>query len=320
VRPWPRNGVSYLTDIAVAKRKNLLGDEEQALLDALTDPRNVVTVVIPDTIETPELMSNLRLCCGVWSHLEKVQRKISPLIGRILMILHDNPERYQSLGYKDFKDFIVRFVETEMGCSHSSAYQAMRLVRIFPDLPLNVWEELGSRNIHILSKFTKDTDPSFPKYLAAARQINKPSAFLEWAANKNLIQKGEGLYTRAVIINMTIPLSDAWKKFKRDGRVHSITGSEADGVIFESMLAECSASWLLEDLEVEKTPPPVVGTLHGFCGLCKAKWQMGIPERISLHDLRGLVYDHHKEQSPGCEEGASNLIIQRPAGVIPIEP
>lgn len=298
-----------MPDIAITTR-NVLTEAEQNLLEALTDPRSVVSVSIPDSAPAAELFANLELCCRAYLHLEKIQRKIGPIIGRILLVLSDNPDRYQSHGYATFEDFLKRFIEQKMGYSRSSAYQSMRLVRKFPGLALDTWRELGVERIQILSKFTQESDPSFPKYLARARQSKTKVELLEWASDKKLIEQGEH-HMKTMIIHMSRNLAAQWRDFRADGRVHSVVGSELEGVIFEAMLAECSSGWLQEDIHCV-AEPVVVGIIHGLCGLCKAKWQIGLPAMVSLHDMRGLMHDYHKEASPHCEEGSSNLIIHRP--------
>jgi hypothetical protein len=296
-------------DIAVTT-KNVLNENEQALLEALIDPRSVVTAVIPESTPAKELFSNLELCCRAYLHLEKIQRKISPIIGRILLVLQENPDKYQSHGYSTFEDFLKRFIEQKMGYSRASAYQSMRLVRKFPGLTINKWLELGTERLQILSKYTQESDPSFPKYLAVAIQAKSKNELLDWAANNKLVARGE-VYTRATIINMTHSLYVVWQRFRQDSRVHSIVGSESGGLIFEAMVAECSSSWLHEDMVIEKPPVVVMGTVIGYCGLCKKEWFFPLPEKISMNELRGLMYDHHKEQSKDCEEVVSNLSILR---------
>lgn len=303
-----------MSDIAITT-KAVLTENEQNLLEALTDPRSVVSLVITGATPATELFGNLELCCKAYLHLEKIQRKIGPVVGQILLVLRDNPDKYQSHGYQTFEDFLSRFIEKKMGYSRSSAYQSMRLVSKFPGLTIDKWRELGTERIQILSKFTQESDPSFPKYLAAASQAKSKIDLMEWAANRQLVQQGES-HLHAVIIKMSINLRKAWRVFISEGRVHAYTGSQVEGVIFEAMLAECMSTWLHDDLRVETPTPPVMGIVHGLCSLCKKRWQINIPERISMHDLRGLMHDHHKEESKNCDEGASNLIIDRPAAAV----
>lgn len=303
-----------MSEVAVVTR-NTLSENEQNLLEALIDPRAVVTITIPDSAPSEELFSNLEICCRASVSISRINLKINPIIGRILLVLQENPDKYRSKGYATFEDLLEKFIEVKMGYSRATAYQSMRLVKKFPTLPLDKWQSLGINKLSVLARYTQDSDPSFPKYLAAAVQAKHSVALIEWAVNRSLIAKGES-HMRAVVIHMSGNLKYAWKTFKNDSRVQSVTGSELDGVIFESMMSECSSAWLHEDLNVEPTTPPVMGTVHGLCGVCKQMWQIDLPEMVSMNDLRGLMYDYHKQSSPNCDESVSNLIIHRPAAAV----
>lgn len=297
-----------ITETALIGLTPPLTAAETSLLAAMMHPSSKLSVLIPPNATREDLLSNLNICCtaSVWA--DKTMRKINPIIGRILLVIRDQPDTFQSVGYESFGEFVTGYVHGKFGYSRSAAYESMRLVEAHPSLPIEKWMSIGVDRLAVLSKFTKEGDPSYAKHLAVAEQSETTALFKQWAHDKGHIDKGE-VNRATVIIETTKLQAEHWKNFIADPRTQATAGGSAPELIFGAMLAECS-SFLTED---GTRPKQVVEYSDvAFIWRCEKCHHSGIiPSAFNgqLNDLRFYVHDAHQEMDKNCVELVGNLLF-----------
>lgn len=288
-----------------------LDEQEKDLLTALIDPRSSVTTIIPASIDKKELLNNLSICCRAADWADKTTRKIGPLIGRILLVAEGNEEVYKSVGCINFETFITDYVYGKLKYSRSSCYAWMRIVKSNPSLSQEKLNELGTEKLTLLSRFTKETDPSYPKHLAAARQAKNTQDFQKHIYASGLQQRGEDHKT-VITIEAVPNVGKHWREFKSSPRVQATVGSQDDGLIFDAMLGECSG-WMSGDGKPELADKPKVVVTVGvrYVWACEKCGATGIvPGGYSgktIRDLRNYIHDAHVEAGKDCTENALDL-------------
>lgn len=289
-----------------------LTELDSNLLTALLHPASKLTALIPANASREDLLRNLKLLCQAHEGADKMLRKINPVLGRILSVIQESPEVYQSCGYDTFKEFMSGYVIGQLGCARSSAYQSLRLVKIHPSLPIEKWVDIGVNRLNTMAKFTKEGDPSYEKYLAVAAQAQTDEDFVQWAHDKELINKGD--VTRVnVIIAVSRNTAQQWRDFKANSEIQATAGSEDGGEIFTMMMAECS-SWLSPDAP---RPAPVPAAPTGevaFIWRCETCGTTGIVptgyQGKTIDDLRHYIHDAHREAAQDCEVLVGNLGLE----------
>jgi hypothetical protein len=172
--------------------------------------------------------------------INNAEEKLAPLLGRLLLKIHSEPDLYHNRGHRTFEELLL-WVRSEYGLKRTACYDAMLIVRSFPDLPLEQYAELGNGKLRILAMFTKSTDPSAQKYLARAKTM-KLHEFRAWAEQQNLIEKGQD-QGAVIVIPCTKQVEHFWKLMCMSVEVQAQVGSSDPGKILDACLAEAISTW-----------------------------------------------------------------------------
>lgn len=291
------NEIQYLDPLSATDR---------AIIDGLTQDHLTPWQILPDSTPFMQILPTLELCCGTLDNIELTKRKITPLVGRLMILVQLNPEVHHRLGYTSFNKFCRNHM-AKLGYARPSVYLAMYLVKLNPALTLGDWVKIGIDRIKDLSKFCKADDPSYDKYLHAARTMN----FHEWQgflARQGMIQAGDTQRV-PVVFAATKTVSQIRQKFMDDPRVHEVVGSSDQGRIEEAMVQECSGEWLQE-----RTGPLASG-VSWRCDWCHAKGDINLRKERTLDGLTRIITDNHRQVSPDCdyvdEPGQLTIFLDR---------
>lgn len=218
----------------------LVGQDEE-ILRSIMDGASHVDVSIPEGVTGSEMIHRITLLCRVHKAFEKSREKLSRHMGIMLLWFNDHPKSYH--GYTGFVDFLKRHIEQEMGISVSTCYNCMKLVKTFPTMPMDKWQELGTNKLLTLASFTKEGSPECDKYIEKAGQMTN-SQLQEWAAEKDLIDPGESGKFSAITIKVTPNVKKMWGEFVQNAAIQAYTNTSDPGKILELAMAEVSVEWI----------------------------------------------------------------------------
>lgn len=172
---------------------------------------------------------------------EKVSIKLRQAIGKFLLWAKAEPDFYRHKGFATYTDFINEWVVEKMGFSRASLYQARSWAENLPQVSVATLESLGPTKANLLASFTKDSDPSFPEYMAEA--TNRTAVgFQKWAVERNFVAAGDTT-TKLLAIRATEEAVDMWKSFTSLPEVRAYCGSEEPYKILTCMIQECMSEW-----------------------------------------------------------------------------
>jgi hypothetical protein len=215
--------------------------DDSQLLDTLLRPEtNGLEFTAKSLIDTTDIWECLGMFARTMATIRAAKEKLAPLLGRLLLKIHDHPELYNDRGHKTFEAFVV-WLKSEYGLSRTDSYDCMAIVRGYPDLPLEQYGRIGKARMRILVMFSKATDPSAAKYLQRAETM-KLQDFRSWAEQQNLIEKGED-QGAVIVIPCCRQVEHFWKLVCRSPEVQAHIGSSDPGKILDACLAEAISTW-----------------------------------------------------------------------------
>lgn len=218
-----------------------LTSEEQEAVSLLLSSAGQLDEAVPDDIDGPSLWFNLQACCKALSVHRRNISTLKPLIGRMLIVLQNNPSIYQHYKYPTFDDFVSRGLRDLLGVPRSEAYAAKRLVEHFPSLSVEDCQTLTYSKLSFISKFTDESKPEANNWLALA-QNNSLDVLKDIAANKGILPREESDFVTLTII-MNKGQRDQWDAFVSDPSIQSHVGSDNPARILEMLIAETEPEW-----------------------------------------------------------------------------
>jgi hypothetical protein len=196
-----------------------------------------LTATIPEDAEPEKILSTLDVCCGTLVRLDALGDAIKPVIGRLLGIIQTRalyrPE------YQSFDQFLTEHVVHKLKMSRSNLFEAKRIARAFPNLPIAEYQEIGATKLLVASHFTNQEDSSkFRRILTQAKKTTV-EGFKSWAVEQGLIESGQTQGER-IVISTNKSIAKRWEKWVSMAEVQEWAGSTDPGKILEAMMAEVS--------------------------------------------------------------------------------
>lgn len=215
-------------------------DDSQLLATLLRPETNGLEFAANAIIDSSDIWQCLGMFARTMVKLRAAKEKLAPLLGRLLLKIHENPKLYNDKGHKTFDAFVI-WLKQEYGLSRTDSYDCMMIVRNWPDLPLEKYGTIGKSRMRILSMFSKSTDPSAKKYLQRAETM-KLQDFRAWAEQQNLIEKGQD-QGAVIVIPCCRQIAHFWKLVWMSPEVQAHVGSTDQGTILDACLAEAISTW-----------------------------------------------------------------------------
>jgi len=218
-----------------------LTQEESEAVSLLLSAAGQLDEAVPDDIDGPSLWFNLQACCKALSVHRRSISTLKPLIGRMLIVLQNNPTIYQHYQYPTFDDFVSRGLRDLLGVPRSEAYAAKRLVEHFPSLSVDDCQKITYSKLSFISKFTDESKPEANKWLARA-QVHTLDQLKDIAANEDIIPREESDFVSYSVV-MTVAQRKQIESFFSDKSIQSYVGSSNPADIIEMACAEAEATW-----------------------------------------------------------------------------
>lgn len=238
----------------------VLKPREHEILKTLLDPSVEIEVLLPTTIDGETLWRNLSICCQAMTKMKRMAERLRPIIGRMLLLVQNNPEFYKAQGFNTFEDFIARGVVKKLGLSRTDAYEAKRMAQRWPTLSAEDYSQIGSVKMTLLSRSLQESATSnHQEWLDKAKDLSVRELRTE-LVKADLISNGE-CQGAVIVINTTQEIKDAWEAFIETAEIQSVCQSGDPGCILGKMMAECS-TWVAEWNEAKTTNQETVPQLR----------------------------------------------------------
>ena len=228
------------TDTAVIKPE-ILKPEEVILAELLRDGASISTI-IPDDVDSATLWESFSLCCNTFTKLQRSVFRLGIVIGRMLLVYHDNPQRFIELGYPKWENFLADKIRPAVGIGRSWAFNAMRIAKRWPQLTLEDYERTGMAKLLLLCRFTDGTSSNGAKWLEAAK-THTETELKQLIAESGECPLEELQFARIEIVTSKA-VAETWLDFVSMPEIQAKCGTADPGEILRCAVAECMAEWL----------------------------------------------------------------------------
>jgi len=220
-----------------------LEQKEVELLGALLDEGSRVDVVIPEDIDPGALWDSLAVCCKVLVRMKGAACKLKPLVGRMLLVVQNYPDIYQSRGYKTYDDFVTRGMEELLGISRAEAYHCKRIAKNLPWVTSAQFEQIGIAKLELLAK--DEVAPKAKELLEIAAKPEVTIAALKQIIADNNLSERDRLDFSNIVLAVPKDVKKQWDEFRTNAAVLAYCDCKVgnDALIFERMIQESSGTW-----------------------------------------------------------------------------
>lgn len=219
-------------------------DEKQLLGNLLSSDVKRIDVLLSDDSTEEELKDSLGVCSKAHGRLARANTRLKPIMGRILSLISNKPEVYESLGYKSYDKFVSEYIPQETGMSRAEAYQCRRIVEAFPSVTIKDFQDIGYVKLGLLCRTTKDGEPSRDEWMEKARE-STVEEFKDVLATGGIFDRDE-LNRAKIEINTTKTVYNRFKQFVKDREIQAYCGTENPGDILDLMMAEVENQWRVQ--------------------------------------------------------------------------
>jgi len=218
-------------------------DAQKQEVNALVTKKGDITVVIPETMSAADIHSKLMSFFAVKEEMEAiVNRKLKPVIGRLLVLASNLPEIWSTRGYDSFEQYLQKEVCDRFGIARSNALEGKRIMEKFPSLAMETYREIGVTKLALAARFTSQEETGHKKILEAAAKAGTVEEFRSHCVKKGYIAAGE---TTGDALRITGTKKDIReiRGFLDRADVQACVGSESWSKVILAMTQECDAEW-----------------------------------------------------------------------------
>lgn len=219
------------------------------------------SVTLPDNIDVDSYWRFLSAASQTSTILNILSLRLRPAIGRMFLLASQNPELYTARGYKTFEEFIVDVCEKKLGISRALGFQAKKIMKAFPAISGERFQNIGIANLLVAEQFTDATQPSCEKHLQQAEEMSHDE-FVTYAEQGGWIVPGSAEWT-TIHVKATREIADAWEAFAADPKVQSVCGKEPFQILTH-LLEEGSTIWLGHNLPMLVFDPKTRAVFDDF--------------------------------------------------------
>jgi hypothetical protein len=162
---------------------------EQDVLKTLLRSGKSIELTLPENLDAREIGSYLRHSFSMLSKVELSRDKLKAVIGRLLVLAQKNPEVWQKQGF-DSSEEMIQDLKKKYKISRSTLFEIRACTKAFPKLTLEQVAAVGSQNLVLLSKFSKQENSDAPKLLKWATE-NTHEKLKEILVSKGYLGDGE---------------------------------------------------------------------------------------------------------------------------------
>jgi len=167
---------------------------------------------------------------------------LKPILGRLLVVVRDNPDVYKRHGFLSYDDFL-RGIRTRYGISRSEAFACRKVAENFPSLSISEFEDIGISKMYSLASVTREGDRDCAVLLEKAKDHSVTRDQLRsFAAELKNIERGD-LDRTEITISVSKTTARRWQQFHESPMIRAYTEADTPGAVFERMLEECGLEW-----------------------------------------------------------------------------
>lgn len=226
------------------------GDERDILVTVMGNQDAKIDISIPENIDTDNLCRYVESCAKAYRRLGNAQRKLTPILGRLFILIQYRKDVYEKFGCRSFSQFMEEYVPRSLKVNKNDAYACLRIAREFPHITPNVFEAVTIAKLKAIARAIPYNNGSI-----SDRQLKTREELIEAAKTKKfdeliyqmhdmgLVDKDEAMPTRILIISSDEGRKK-WEQMASDPKIHAYVGSDNPGTILDAMINECYVTWL----------------------------------------------------------------------------
>jgi hypothetical protein len=193
-----------------------------------------------------EVFSQLDAIGKATAGLARGMVKTYPLLGKLLVHIQDN-KLYEQLKYESWNQFLDQHLLERLEVSKATAKRALTIAREFPSLTGGEVTSFGLINVMDLKKAYQGGEdiPQVQKIIEEFRAQPTPEAQKQYSQEFRQKLREGGLEDGRVLISfwVEVGLKRMWDEFVSDPQVQAYAQTKMPSIIFDRMIAECSADW-----------------------------------------------------------------------------
>lgn len=229
-----------------------ISEDEKAVVMALFSRSDEeIDVCIPEDIDIPTFQSWMGSVVKANMRLNNAGKKLRPILGRFFQLVKNRPDIQQALGVKNISYFLNHYVPHNFHMTSAEAWSCLRIGEDYPDITVSEYEAVGYSKLKLIAKaIPAEGGEITPKVKEKREELMGIAAGLKYVelAEKieemGIAQKDEILASKIVIKTNKLTV-DAWKEIYEDPTVIAYFKSEDPKVIFEGIVAQWYASWVV---------------------------------------------------------------------------
>src|SRR5215472_16387690 len=130
--------------------------EEQDIFRQLTTTTLAPNQLIPMDMDPARAWKNLLIASKLVRAAEEAIAKLKPYIGRLLVLVRENPFLYEEHGYRTFNDFMTDGMPALFKISRAEAYNCLKVARELGFLSADQLTEIGFAKLNVLASIVKN--------------------------------------------------------------------------------------------------------------------------------------------------------------------
>ena len=237
--------IAALFDLPVV---DSLSSDERSLLSMLLRRDEQIDIVIPASTSADQLWESLTLCAKVFGPVNKARQILKLLIGRMLNLMQDRPELYESRGFRSFDQFMSdekRGLPKILNISRGELYKTKSVAERNPSLPISDYREIGFSKLAALGPVTREGNSDYPAWINAAKTSTLTELREQIYRSDANIPPGS-LEMDMLVLPMTKADKDEIEEFIGDPQMQAVSGSRDRAKVLVNATREARMEWLAQ--------------------------------------------------------------------------
>lgn len=249
----PETG-SEVANLFDTTSEDLLNKEERAMLSTLLSSSDRVDMAIPENISESDLWATLSICGRVLVPIRRASTQLKVIIGRIVHLIQQRPEVYESRGFRSFDAFMSdaeRGMPAMTGISRAELFKARATANgLGPSINMEDVRQVGITKIGLIAGVTSPGSATQKALMEAAKTDTIPELRERIARSSLNVQAGD-IEWDLLQVTMTKSQKQFAQQFFNNPRVQSYCSSTSPGMIMEMMIQELQEEWQVRAMVVE---------------------------------------------------------------------
>lgn len=211
--------------------------------------------IMPADIDPAELWEYFNAAGKGYGAAEQSLRRLTPLLGRALLLIRQHSHLYKQYGFTSFSDFMARGMK-EIGVSRDKAFKCLSIAESMSHVSTSILEKIGVEKAAAIARAVATQVPrdspiemsrnATNQWVAIAQTQGMTVAKLKTEIETQQMREAGDLTRVPHTLYLTKPVSEMLTEFLENAKIEAFVGSKDQSVKVEHALQECRSGWLAQ--------------------------------------------------------------------------